>query len=513
VCLHLPFFSSDRSNMTDNTPIDEGRSGGELSGEPPVRQRGARLARFAILVAGSLAAAAAIILVAVRFIPPITPKGSASPADDVPADSGTPAVVPARAASPAVIRPTILLAATAAPGTAEQFQEEARGVANELRSRFPDRAEALHVVALLHSQLRQTAEAEKLWQQCIALSPKHEGYYVNLAAVLMDRGDSEQAAKTLQQALAAGGSSLDVYHHLATSLANLGRCEEAESTIRKALAADPQSSACWLVLGQTQLKLGKAAEAEASLRKAVELGSRSASTYYELGNACARQGKDEEAAKYRKLFTEMKAAQPLPPQQRYQVLSTAEARRTAVAILCEAATVHAWQKDTLEAERLLLRAVALDPTNAETCRTLAGLYQEGGLAAEEQTVRRRLVEIEPHHLVNYLSLAQVSARLGDNESAEAALKAAIAERPGAVDPYLTLAQFCLQTGKARHARWYAQEAVRRAPTAEHYRLLGSTCRLTGDDAAATAAFAAARKLAPGGDEPRPPDTGTPPSKP
>lgn len=496
--------------MADNTPTDEGRGGGELSGEPRVRQRGARLARYAILVAGSVAVAAAIILVAVRFIPP---KGSASPTDEVSADSGTPAVVPARTASPATIRPTILLAATEAPGTAEQFQEEARGVASQLRLRCPDRAEALHVVALLHSQLRQTSEAEKLWRQCIALSPKHEGYYVNLAAIAMDRGDSELAAKTLQQAIAAGGSSLDVYHHLAMALSNLGRCEEAESTIRKALAAHPQSAACWLVLGQAQLKLGKAAEAEASLRKAVEFGSRSASIYYELGNACARQGKDEEAAKYRKLFTELKATQPLAPQQRYQVLSTAEARRTAVAVLCEAATVHAWQKDTLEAERLLLRAIALDPTNAGTCRTLAALFQEAGLAAEEQAVRRRLLEIEPHHLVNYLNLAQVSAQLGDNESAEAALKAAIAERPGAIDAYVTLAQFYLQTGKAQHARWYAQEAVRRAPTAEHYRLLGSTCRLVGDAAAATAAFAAARKLAPGGGEPPPPDAGTPPSKP
>ena len=54
--------------------------------------------------------------------------------------------------------------------------------------------------------------------------------------------------------------------------------------------------------------------------------------------------------------------------------------------------------------------------------------------------------------------------------------------------------FVVQTGKARHARWYAQEAVQRQPTVEGYRLLGSTCRLLDDEAAAEAAFAEARKL-------------------
>ena len=131
--------------------------------------------------------------------------------------------------------------------------------------------------------------------------------------------------------------------------------------IQKALADAPQSPACWLVLGETQLKLGKAAEAEASLRKAIDLGSRSPTAYFALGNACARQGKDEEAAKFRKRFTELKASQPLDPQQRYQVLSTAEAHRTAVTTLCEAATVHSWQGDFLEAERLLLAPLRSTP--------------------------------------------------------------------------------------------------------------------------------------------------------
>ena len=194
-------------------------------------------------------------------------------------------------------------------------------------------------------------------------------------------------------------------------MTNLGRGAEAEGVIQKALADAPQSPACWLVLGQAQLKLGKAVEAEASLRKAIDLGSRSPTVYFALGNACARQGKEEEAAKFRERFTELKASQPLDPQQRYQVLSTAEARRTAVTTLCEAATVHSWQGDFLEAERLLLRSIALDPSYADSCRALATLYQGAEMHAEARVVRSRLLEIEPDNFINYLNLAKVCRSL------------------------------------------------------------------------------------------------------
>ena len=214
------------------------------------------------------------------------------------------------------------------------------------------------------------------------------------------------------------------------------------------------------------------------------------------------RARNEEAAKFREQFAELKASQPLDPQQRYQVLSTAEARRAAVTTLCEAATVHSWQKDFLEAERLLLRALALDPTHADSCRALAALYRGAKMLAEERVVWQRLVEIEPHNFNHYLRLAKVCDQLGDAASAEATLKLAMAIWPEAADAYAMLAQFYLQAGKAPQARWYAQEAVRREPSAEGYRFVASTCRLLGDTAAAEAALAKARELGPG--SPKPP---------
>ena len=475
--------------MTDGTEIDT-----EGDRQVPAPTGSSHLGRYAIGLVVCVAVTAVIILAVIYMTPPdrLTPDPD-EPAANIaspPAATDDAAV----GATPGPPRATILLAQKAVPASADQLQQEAQDVADSLCAQYPNLAEALHVAALFHSQNRQSGEAEKLWRKCIELSPKHVGYYVNLAAIAMDRGNSELAVETLQQAIDSDCLSVDVYHHMAVSLTKLGRCDEAESVIKKALETYPQFSACWLVLGQAQLKQGKAEEAEAALRKAIELGAQSTDVYFALANACARQGKQEEAAEFRKRFTELKASRPLNPQQRFQVLSAAEARRTAIAILCEAATVQSWKENSLEAERLFLRAIALDPTYPESCRALAALYRTEGLVAEEQITRRRLVDIEPYNLVNYLNLANVSANLGESESAEAALKAAIAIDPGAPHAYLTLAQFYLQTGKAKHARWYAQKAVQRLPTAESYRLLGATCRLLDDDTAAEAALAEARKL-------------------
>ncbi len=365
-----------------------------------------------------------------------------------------------------------------------------------LRQAFPNLPEALHVAAMLKSQIRQSEEAETLWQKCIELDPKQVAYYVNLAAIAMDRGDSQLAVDTSRRAIDAGVASADVYHHLAVALTKLGQSEEAEEVIQKALTVFPESAAYWLVLGQAQLKAGKAAEAEASLRKAIELGAGTASAYFSLGNACARLGKQEEAAKYRELFTELKSTAPMDKQRRFQILSTAESRRTAVTILCEAAVVHLQQRDSLQSERLLHRAIALDPSSPVPCHLLADLYRQAGMIAEARVVWNRLVEIEPFQLGNYLMLAQSSAQLGERETAEAALKLAVAIRPEAVEGYATLAQFYMEDGKAGEARWFAQEAIRRQPSAAGYEFLASACRMMGDEAGAEAAQAHAGKFAP-----------------
>lgn len=390
--------------------------------------------------------------------------------------------------------PTIELAKVALPADAEQLDAEAKRVAESLRERHPDMARSLHVVAMYHSQVRETEEAESLWRQCIEMDPRQVAYYVNLAAIAMDRGNSQLAADTLQKAVDAGLTTPDVQHHLAVALTKLGRCDEAEQLIKQALESQDDVAAYWTVLGRAQLKLGKAEQAEESLKKALDLGSKTARVYFALGNALARQDEKKEAAKYRERFQELKKKEPIDKQERYEVLSAAEARRTAVTTLCEAAAVYKEQRNSLESERLLMRAVALDPSNPAPCELLSELYLEAGLLAEARVVRKRLIELQPFRLMNYLRLARLCADLHEPAAAEAALKMGLSVRPQAIEAYAALGQFYLEQGRAERARWYAQGAIRREPSAEGYGFLAKTCEAMGDKAAAKAARARAESL-------------------
>jgi tetratricopeptide (TPR) repeat protein len=444
-----------------------------------------------LVCVSALVAIAASAWYASREPPPSVPAppaevAGAKAAGDLPAEGK--AAVPAR-------RATISLATTAVPVPAEVLQAEAEQIAAELLARYPDLPEALHVAALLHARLRKTEEAERLWKRCVELAPTSEQYRVNLAAIAMDRGNNELAVQSLWPTVASGTSSPDASHHLALALANLGQNEEAEQVLVKALERHPNSAAHWQVLGQSRLKLGKLPEAEADLRRALELGARSADLLFALGNACARNGKADEAAEFRKQFADLKGGEPLEAQVRYQVLSTAEARQTALAVMVEAATVHTRQKDSQEAERLLLRAVAIDPGNVAACRSLAEVYANEGLLAEQRVVCERLMQLDPANVQNYAMLAELADDLGEPAAAEAALKQLVSVHPDFAPAYTSLARYYVEQAKPSKARWYAQEALRRHETAQGYELLATTCRLLGDEKTAAAAMEKAKELA------------------
>ena len=94
----------------------------------------------------------------------------------------------------------------------------------------------------------------------------------------------------------------------------------------------------------------------------------------------------------------MKQGAPLAAEERFQVLSLAEARNTAAATLMESGMVHANHEDSVRAEMQLLRALALEPRSTAACRSLADLYQREHALAEEQAAHERLTELEPLRL-------------------------------------------------------------------------------------------------------------------
>ena len=390
---------------------------------------------------------------------------SCRPAADSNTDLRPPAAADGTAASDSLGRfgsdslpkPTISLSQEALTPSPEEMQQEAEEVAARIARRFPDSAEALHVAAMLYFDLHQTQKAEPIWRKCVELAPNMAGVHVGLGTVAMSQGRDEEAVETLRRRWPSATSSPDVYQNLATSLGKLGRTAEAEAVLQTAVTTFPKHADHWLLLGQTQIRLDQFEAAERSLGRALELGLNSSKVYYSLANACARQGKTDLAAEYRARFVELKSDHAPPEgkwsEGRYPVIL----KQLTVAVLSNAGEVYMVQQDYDEAERLLSRAVALDPKHIKSHRLLAALYYLLGRPADAKLVQERLIELEPDNLLHHVNLASISGELGDYRSAEAALKRILDVSPNSAVAYTGLAELCLHVGKLDQARWYADE--------------------------------------------------------
>ena len=211
-----------------------------------------------------------------------------------------------------------------------------------------------------------------------------------------------------------------------------------------------------------------------------------------------RQGKQEEANQYRQRFSERKAEQAAAGDTPFQLRYDAELRRIALASFCRAGTVYDRQGKPAEAERLLLRGLALAPDNLVVCGELAAFYRRLGRLADAHAAQGRMVDIQPENAIHYVNLASLASQLGDYPAAEAALKEVVGKRPDLSIGYSGLAQLYLQAGQLEQARWFAEAALRMEPTApqetvQTYLVLAAACQRLGDDAAAKAALGEAQK--------------------
>lgn len=366
------------------------------------------------------------------------------------------------------------------PADSDTLQKQTRATAARLISAYPEKAAALHVAAMMHAQMRETAEAKELWGRCLKLAPEDPRYTMNFATVAMEQGDNQTAAEMLGKLVESGKTSLDVLLHYGMALTNKGDAEKGKEILTKAVEQFPEAGSLRVVLGQALLKLNELPEAIESLSKAVDLGVNSSDVYFNLATAHRRAGNNEQADQFQKQFDDLKQDSGGMGQQRFQTLSTAEMRRTAVTILIEAGSVYVQAENYPQAEICLLQALALEPTTLAAYQLLAAMYQATGQLANEQAARQRLLDLEPFRFEHLLTLAQVSAELKQVERAEGYLKLAVAQQPETLVPYVAMAEFYLDIGKAEQATVFAQEAADRFPSVEGYEFLAKAYKQAGN---------------------------------
>lgn len=397
-----------------------------------------------------------------------------------------------QAKRPLIALASIQLPASPVAASRDALEAEAEHEAKQLIELLPDNANALHVMAMLYAQLHKTAEAEELWLKCVELDPSTEPYYINLAAIAIDRGDNQLAIDTLRKAIDQGIESPDINHHLGVALNSVGESTEAAEVAEKTLASSPNSGAHWFILGQAQQQLGQFAEAEQSLRRAMELGGSTKPLYFALFNVCMRLGKKDEAIEFKTRYDAIKEVE-LDVQERYQILSEAEARRICVSILAEGVALYRAMRDEATAEHLLLRILALDNQNLAACEELVAIYVSRQELANEILMRQRIIELNSTNLLNYLLLAKAHVQAGEPQAAEAQIKLAISLAPQMVTGYAAMADFLLEQQQPGKAQWYVEQAIRLKPTPQGFELLAKTLSAQGKSDESRAALEMAKQ--------------------
>ncbi len=166
---------------------------------------------------------------------------------------------------------------------------------------------------LLQDLLGREDLARESYEAGIALDPTCAAPRMNLASMLIEDGQYEEAAFHYRKAI-EGKSSAEAHSGLGFCLNQLGRLDEAAAEHDAAIALDASLAEVHRNRALTQARLGNYEEATLSYRRAVAIEPR-VSTYYSLAGVLRAAGRNGEAEAEYQLGSELSRRQqtPRPP--------------------------------------------------------------------------------------------------------------------------------------------------------------------------------------------------------
>jgi aspartate beta-hydroxylase len=159
----------------------------------------------------------------------------------------------------------------------------------------PSTAQAAYEqAAALHGENR-LAEAERLYQQALALQPDHADALCYLGLLRLQQDQVADSIALLRQAIALNADAAEAQHHLGVALHRVRQYDEALACQDAALALIPDYSDALYRRGEALQALGRSAEAIASYEAALTLAPDDAPTELGLAAALEASGREEEA--------------------------------------------------------------------------------------------------------------------------------------------------------------------------------------------------------------------------
>jgi protein O-GlcNAc transferase len=199
--------------------------------------------------------------------------------------------------------PAQLLAAALQHHRAGRF-DDAERLYQQLLAIDPGNARALHLRGVLAYQQSRNEAAVDLIGRAIAQNGAEPSFHSNLGLALQACGRLEEAVAAYGRALALDPTLADGHYNLGNALQELGRLDEAVASYAQALALRPDLAEAQCNLGLSLRAQGKLEEAVPCFGQAIALKPNYADAYSSLGNVLVDQGKiDAAQAAYRQALT------------------------------------------------------------------------------------------------------------------------------------------------------------------------------------------------------------------
>ncbi len=320
---------------------------------------------------------------------------------------------------------------------------EAADICRRLLNLSPDSIDALHLLALAHRRMGNSADAEKLLRRCLRIAPRSRELHANLANLLSSDGRAGEAEQHYRSALSISPGFRAARLGLARALNARGSGGAAEKEARQLIDANPRDAEAWAELGVALRAQDKTVDAEAAYRRALEIRPQYAVARHNLGALLAQLRRAEQALEQLDLAAAGGVQGRELHYNRGRVL------------------LELYRLD--EAEQALIRAVSAAPADAESHSLLARLRHMRGdadfardlSAASERHPQR--VDLQVLH-ANLLCSAGLTGK------AEEVLAAATRLNGGRPELLLSLANLLQESGRASEALEPALQALRARPT-------------------------------------------------
>jgi len=155
--------------------------------------------------------------------------------------------------------------------------------------------DALNMLAIVHGQRRNYAEAVRFIKRAIKVNPRSAEAYSNLGRLQNEMGERADAVESYTTALALKPDFAMAHSNFAALLIGLGRPHEALSHCDRALTLQPDYADAWNNRGNALSAQDRLGEALASYDRAIALAPEVASGWHGRGNVLARLARHNEA--------------------------------------------------------------------------------------------------------------------------------------------------------------------------------------------------------------------------